>query len=211
MSQRATVLTMRKVIQRLALALACISIVLIPATSVRADGDQQEAFYFHSPVPLGVDAVRLDPGKKMVYLLASVENQTLDGLHVTRQPHKGRVVRVDGSLVKTYPDALDFRVTATAMPNEFQGVDSYPIETKEPLNAFLLGLKFRLKVFRGLHMQEIKPANVKVIGVPAYQPYDERVYRVSFDTPNIPVDARMVLEVFGPDGQRLTRFHLEML
>jgi hypothetical protein len=60
-------------------------------------------------------------------------------------------------------------------------------------------------------MTEISPTNVKLIGVPSYQPYDERIYRLSFDTPNVPVDARLVLEVYDSSGTRLTRFHLEIL
>ena len=79
------------------------------------------------------------------------------------------------------------------------------------MNEFLLGLKFKLKIFRGLQMKTVNPSNVKLIGVPSYEPYDERVYRVSFETPDLPVDARLVLEVFDSTGTRLTRFHLEIL
>ena len=60
-------------------------------------------------------------------------------------------------------------------------------------------------------LTEIDPANVRLIGVPAYEPYAERVYRVSFNTPNVPVDERLVLEVFDSAGTRLSRFHLEIL
>ncbi len=211
MSQPPTVSTMQKPLQRLALVLTVLSLVAVQPFKLLADDGQQEAFSFHSPVPLGVEAIKLEKSKKMVFVLASVENQSLDGLHITRAPHRGRVERVDGSLVKTYPSSLDFRVTASAMANELSGIESWTIQSDQQLNDFLLGLKFRLKVFRGLHMVEMKPANVKLIGVPAYQPYDERVYRVSFETPDVPVDARMVLEVYSADGQRLTRFHLEML
>ncbi len=202
---------MHKPVSRLALAIALLAICASSPFSLRADDDQKEEFRFHSPVPLGVDAIRLEEARKTVYLLASVENQSLDGLYVLREPHHGRVQRVDGNLVFNYPNSLDFRVTASAIGNDFQGVDSFPMHTKLSLNDFLLGMDFRLKVFRGLKMTVLKPTNVKLIGVPAYEPYDERVYRVSFDTPKIPVDARMVLEVFSADGQRLTRFHLEML
>src|SRR5947209_3351386 len=115
-----TVLTMRQTSFRLALTVTLVVTMLLQPFSVRAEDDQHEAFYFHSPVPLGVDSIRLMPSKKVVYLLASAENQTLDGLHVERGPHVGRVARVDGTDVKTYPEALDFRVTATSLPNEFQ-------------------------------------------------------------------------------------------
>ena len=178
---------------------------------LRAGDDKTEPIFFHAPVPLGVEALRIEPSKKTVYVMASVENQTLDGLHIYRQPHLGRVVRVDGSEVKTYPETLDFRVTISSMASDFQGIEPYPVTNHQSLNDLLLGLKFRLKVFRGLKMKEVDPATVRLIGVPAYEPYGERVYRVSFTTPDVPVDARMVLEVFDSSGTRLTRFHLEML
>jgi hypothetical protein len=208
---RTTVRTMPKISVRLALTAAILFSLLWQPKNLRAEDDQYETFYFHSPVPLGLEAIRVMPTKKMVYLLASAENQTLDGLQVNRAPHVGRVSRSDGSPVKTYPSGLDFRVTATALPNDFKGVDQFQVTTHEPMNDFLLGLKFKLKAFRGLKMVELTPANVKLIGVPSYQSYEERVYRVSFDTPNLPVDVRLVLEVYAADGTRLTRFHLEML
>src|SRR3954466_14485141 len=79
------------------------------------------------------------------------------------------------------------------------------------LNSFLLGMHFRLKVHRGLKVSVIKPENVHLIGVPADQPFEERVYKVAFDTNDLPLDARLVLEVTGPDGEKLSRFHLEVL
>jgi hypothetical protein len=210
-SRQATVFTMRRTFFRLLLTGALVVATLSQPFSLRADDEQHEAFYFHCPVPLGVDSVRLMPSKKVVYLLASAENQTLDGLKIYREAHLGRVSRVDGSDVASYPAQLDFRVTATSLPNDFQGVDQFAINSKQSMNAFLLGMKFKLKIFRGLKMKVVTPTNVKLIGVPSYQPYDERVYRVSFDTPDVPVDARMVLEVYDSAGTRLTRFHLEML
>ncbi len=60
-------------------------------------------------------------------------------------------------------------------------------------------------------MQVIQPVLVRQIGMPADVPYDERVYRIAFDTGNIPVDARLVLEVFSPKGELLTKFHFELL
>lgn len=211
MSQSLTVLTMRKSTLRLALTAMIVVSLLWQPLALSAQDDSFEEFSFHSPVPLGLDCIRVMPSKKTVYLLASAENQTLDGLKISRDPHVARVLRVDGSEVKSYPSALDFRVTASALPNDFRGIDEYEIQSKHSMNEFLLGLKFKLKVFQGLQMKTIAPANVKLIGVPSYEPYDERVYRVSFETPDLPVDARLVLEVYDSTGTRLTRFHLEML
>ena len=211
MAQLSTVLTMREISLRLALTATILLTSLWQPFSLRADDDQHEAFYFHSPVPMGIDAIKLLPGKRIVYLLASAENQSLDGIKVDRTPHIGRVARTDGSEVKSFPGALDFRVTASALANEFRGIDEYEIKSQQPIYDFLLGLKFKLKLYRGLHLQFFFFFFVLLIGVPSDQPYDERVYRVSIETPNLPVDARLVLEVYDGHGTRLTRFHLEML
>src|SRR3569833_2352430 len=119
MAQLSTVLTMREISLRLALTATILLTSLWQPFSLRADDDQHEAFYFHSPVPMGIDAIKLLPGKRIVYLLASAENQSLDGIKVDRAPHIGRVARTDGSEVKSFPGALDFRVTASALANEF--------------------------------------------------------------------------------------------
>jgi len=208
---RLTVPSMRKSPSRRAFAAAVLVTALWQPRFVIAGGDQNDGFYLHCPVPLGVDAVRLESLKKTVYVMASVENQTLDGLHVVRAAHVGHVVRIDGSEVKTYPNALNFRVTASVLANDLQGIVPYTVSNQQGLNEFLLGWKFKLKIFRALKMTVIEPVNVKLIGVPAYEASRERVYRVNFETPNLPVDARLVLEVFDASGNRLTRFHLEML
>src|SRR6266568_2855781 len=171
MARRTTVRTIREIALRSALTATILFTSLAQPNSLRADDDQYEVFNFHSPVPLGLDAVRVLQLKKTVYLLASAENQSLDGLHVSRVPHFASVVRTDGSEVKTYPGALDFRVTATALPNDFIGISEYEIKSHQSMNEFLLGLKFRLKIFRGLKMTELSPANIKLIGVPSYEPY----------------------------------------
>jgi ubiquitin-protein ligase len=60
-------------------------------------------------------------------------------------------------------------------------------------------------------VKELEPLSVKIIGVPADTPYDERIYRVSFELPNIPVDDRIVLNVLSPNGECLSKFHLQLL
>ena len=50
-----------------------------------------------------------------------------------------------------------------------------------------------------------------MIGVPADVAYDERVYRISFSGQKIPVSDRCILEVLSPTGERLTRFHFDLL
>jgi hypothetical protein len=62
-----------------------------------------------------------------------------------------------------------------------------------------------------LQMREIQPDSVEMIGVPADIAYDERIYRVRFNVDQLPVTDRCVLEVLLPDGERLTRFHFDLL
>jgi hypothetical protein len=42
-------------------------------------------------------------------------------------------------------------------------------------------------------------------------PYDERIYRIGFDMGKIPIQDRVVMEVLTPTGQRLCKFHLDLL
>jgi hypothetical protein len=50
-----------------------------------------------------------------------------------------------------------------------------------------------------------------MIGVPADVPYDERVYRINFALDKLPITDRCVLEVLSPTGERLTKFHFDLL
>lgn len=211
MSQRPSTLASRTV--AMLLLAVVVSLVVAPSTLVANDkkrAAEAPSFMLRAPMPLGVEAFQDLPSKRNFYLYASVENPALDGVRVVRS-REGSVTRSDGTPLTSYPEVLDFRVTASAFEQELSGVQAEAVECRKDMNEFLLGLKFRLKIYRGLHMQIIKPKNIATIGVPADLPYDERVYRVSFDTHNIPVDARIVLEVMSPEGNRLSRFHLELL
>ena len=59
--------------------------------------------------------------------------------------------------------------------------------------------------------RQVAPVSVQLIGVPQDVPYDERVYRVTFDVGDLLVTDRCVLMVLSPDGERLTRFHFNLL
>ncbi len=164
---------------------------------------------FHSVVPLGFDAIRLEPANRTVYLLASAESADFDGMRRIEQGSMVRVLAADGTPVRHYPDVVRFRVTATTRGPKMSDVDPYPIDSKIALEDYLLGLRFRVKVFRGLKMTELEPDAVRMIGMPAEMPYDERIYEVSFALGRVPLADRLVLEVLSPDGIRLTKFHLE--
>ena len=153
----------------------------------------------------------LRPVNRRFYVMASADNPEFDKCKVTRIHLGGTVVSADGTEMRHYPQELTFRVTASAIESDIFASDIDPVNYSGDLNSFLLGLQFRLKVYRGLKMSTMKPERVHLIGVPADLPFEERVYHVAFDAADVPVDARLVLEVTGPGGEKLSRFHLEML
>ena len=102
-----------------------------------------------------------------------------------------------------------FRVTA-GTKDRLTDTPGYPISTQTKLNEFLLNLRFRVKVFRGIDARILQPQEVKMIGIPADEPYNERIYRVAFDLGDVNIEDRVVLEIFeGNNDQRISKFHLE--
>jgi hypothetical protein len=86
-----------------------------------------------------------------------------------------------------------------------------PLDVSQDLNSFLLGLHFEAEIFRGMQMRRLQPVSAAMIGVPATESSDERIYRVKFNVGNVRPDDRIALIVTDANGQRLTKFHLEFL
>jgi len=173
---------------------------------------QQSVFYYRSPVPMGVEGFQQTATKKLFYLMSSAENPEFQGLKITRKFPGGSVSTPEGRHLRTYPSVLTVRVTASMIDaNLFAASEPTLVADDTDLNAMLLGLRYQLKVYQALKHHILKPVSVTQIGMPTDLPADERVFRVKFDTEDIPVDARLVLEVFSPKGEKLARFHLELL
>ena len=112
--------------------------------------------------------------------------------------------------MQQFPSRIEFRVTATSrVESNTTGDTPFPINAGD-LEPLLRSLRFRLKVFDGLHAASFSPAAVKMIGVPDDVPYNERVYRVAFDIGSVPTTQRMLLEVLTPEGERMCKFHLDL-
>jgi hypothetical protein len=176
-----------------------------------AQSNSDNIFWFTSPLPLGAEGFVLHPVNRHFYVLACVENRRFDRLQVSRVRTSPFVIDAAGQVWHEYPAELNFRVTATAIQDILNNLDTSDITEPGDINSFLLGLKFRLKVYHELDMRILPPTSVNLIGLPADEPGEERVFRVSFNTGQVPVDDRLVLEVLSPGGQLLTRFHLELL
>ncbi len=170
----------------------------------------EPVYEFRSIVPLGVESFKLEPASETVNLLASAESPLFEGVRLLGHGRNRIVLAADGSRLSCFPQQIVFRVTASARGKALDD-KPIPVETTADLNQYLLSLRFRLKVFRGLEYREIKPQSVEQVGVPDDVPYSERVYRLAFSLDNVTVDERILLEVYDATGDRLTRFHLELL
>lgn len=168
-------------------------------------------FNVNGRIPLGIESFRLQPSGREFYLMASVENPAFAGLYRSVD-HNGhpRLFTSGDKQVTYYPSRVQFRLTASAREKL---IDDRPFDTHAKLGVDdLLGqLQFRVKVFHALEYRYVKPTIVEDIGVPKDVPYDERIYRIGFDLGKVPIEDRVVMEVFSPTGERLCKFHVDLM
>ncbi len=165
---------------------------------------------FHASTPAGYDVLLLKPNGSILTLLGLIECPELEGVQQVADGMKSKIIGADGKPLVHFPRHFDFRITASLRktvlvePTEVFNIPEKPQD-------LLLNLRFRLKTYHALKVQEIQPQSVQMIGVPAEVSYDERVYRVSFAVDDIPITDRCVLEILAPSGERLTKFHFDLL
>ena len=173
----------------------------------------QSELWFHSVVPLGVETVRLEPSRASVNLLASATSPAFEGLKRLRAGADGTgftLVSESGRRVNFFPHQIVFRVTASTRGEPLEA-EPLTFETKEPAEELILHFQFRLRIFHGLEWQDLNPAKVEMIGMPADVSYPERIYLVRFDLHRVPADDRLLLQLLDSSGQRVCRFHLDLL
>jgi hypothetical protein len=193
------------------IALGTMLFCLVPPGSASgpAKTSPRVEYVYHSLVPLGALTFSVDPWHSVLTVLASAENSEFEGWRRELQGERTRLVDSTGHPVRLFPDQVDFRVTLGTRTRLVEEIP-FPIQTTLPVNDYLLNVRFRLRIFHGLRQTEIPASSVAMVGVPADIPYDERIYRVSFDLDDISTDDRVVLEVLAPGGERLCKFHLDM-
>jgi hypothetical protein len=168
------------------------------------------AWRLHSRVPLGSDTLLLNPSHQVVSILALAESPQFEGWRLTLNHQKPALLDVAGKPVQTLPQVVTFRITVGTLDRVMDG-NPLPLDVSQDLNSFLLGLHFEAEIFRGMEMRRLQPVSASMIGVPAAEGSDERIYRVKFNFGNARPDDRIVLIVTDSAGQRLTKFHLEFL
>ncbi|MFB3815312.1 MAG: hypothetical protein ACE14L_14495 [Terriglobales bacterium] len=187
---------------------------LLPAGAF-ADGRAHNAHgtaiaTYREHVPLGIAGFFTRPARRSFYVISTARSAQFQDWKLKSRGGTRYVEGPDGSIIRQYPHNLSFRVTATAMLPELMDVDREMLDNVSDMNALLLQLGFRLKIFHGLEVTTVNPQAVDMIGMPADVPYDERIYRLSFVLPReVPIEDRIVLEVLSPAGGRLCKFHLE--
>ena len=191
--------------------LAMVVSLCLPLVAQAGSANQSRptSWAFNSTIPLGTDLLVLRPSKLQVSLMASAESEQFKSWRLIEENDKRRVIDIDGQPVRKMPGRITFRITA-GTKDKLTDTPGYPIETEANLNDFLLKLRFRVKIFRGLDARIVEPQEVKMIGIPPDEPYNERIFRAAFDLGDVNIEDRVVLEVINGDtNQRVSKFHLE--
>lgn len=167
-------------------------------------------WHLHKRIPMGSEALVLQPAHRAVQILATAEAPQFEGWKLESRHNNAVLLDVSGKPVAELPHVINFRVTMSARDKVLDS-NPLPVETTKDLNHFLLDVHFRLQIFRGMQMREIKPVTTKMIGIPADELADERIYRTSFDVGSVRPDDRIVLLITDGAGNRISKFHLEFL
>jgi hypothetical protein len=167
-------------------------------------------WHLHKRIPLGSEALLVEPAHRAVQILATAEAPQFEGWKLESRQNNAILLDVTGKPVTELPRIINFRVTVSARDKV---LDSNPlsVESTKDLNQFLLDVHFRLQVFRGMEMREIAPVTTKMIGIPTDELSDERIYRTSFNVGSVHPDDRIVLLIIDGAGNRISKFHLEFL
>lgn len=190
------------------------AIVLLAAiflsASLRARGNGDSDIAAAPVLPLGMDSLMLGPKGPTFSIYASAEGAELSGLRFEGESGHATIFRSDGTPLKELPSPLVFRVTATTLAVSDSNHPNV-IDAALPLPDLLRSFRFRLRVSgRALETQRYEAAEVRMIGVPADVPFDERIYRVTFNAPPLPVSDHIILEVLTPEGELVSKFPFDL-
>lgn len=165
---------------------------------------------FHASIPAGYEVLMVRPSGAIVSLLGLIECPELEGAQQVTSGVNAEIVTMDGERLRHFPQNFSFRITASLRKTVvIDPTDTF--NSAERPEDLILKLKFRLKAYHGLDVLEIPPESIQIIGVPSDVASDERVYRIRFNVKKLPVTDRCVLEVLSPEGDRLAKFHFDIL
>jgi hypothetical protein len=192
------------------LVLAAFSVPCHPQSDRMILLESAGTWHLRSRIPLGEYELALEPAHRTVEILATAEAPAFAGWTLKSRASRAVLLDEAGNLVRKLPNSITFRVTASTR-DRLLDTDPIRFDCKQSVSDFLAGLRFSLQIFRGMEMRNVQPTRQWMIGVPADEPADERIYRVSFDLGDARPDDRIVLMVMDASGTRVTKFHLEFL
>lgn len=193
-----------------AIGLLLFTLAIVLAQAAPATAQNADELRFRTITPLGTDALLLQPAKKLISMLLTLDCKALDDARVVEKGSRKFVITPEGTELLTYPSELKFRFTVGSR-TVLGEKDPLEVQTSSTPEEFETHLHFRLKVFHGVDTQTVVPVESKIVGVPPEMPYDERIYRISFKLPEIPAGDRMMFEVLDDSGARVAKFHLQLM
>jgi len=159
----------------------------------------------HPTMPAGYAVMVLKPSGANLSLMGLIECPELEGAQSISEGANKKLVSADGDTIRHFPQRFSFRITAS-LRKMLLDAPVAAVDVGDDPHELLLNLKFRIRAYNGLETHEIVPESVEMIGMPADVPYDERVYRINLNNVNLPITARLVVEVRTPQGELLTHF-----
>jgi hypothetical protein len=178
--------------------------------AVAAAGQLETGPGLHTAMPAGSTVVRLEPSGADLAVLGLIECPEIEGARHVSEGMNSRIVSADGATLQHFPRHFSFRITVSLRKTLIEG-PADTIMTQDDPQHFLLNLGFKLRVYHGLETHELPAHAVELIGVPADIPYDERVFRLSFEVENLPVTDRVVLVILSPQDVPVTHFAFALL
>lgn len=198
------------------LFLAAVLLLSVPcAASNKAsfNGSGHPLHIYHSLIPLGseVFAYADKNERKTFYVLASAQDGEFAGDQIWVDGDRHVLRNAHGALVETYPRHMRFRISVSEDEGFLPTDQPLPVETHgRTFNDFICGLKFEMRVFHALKDRVIHPTKVVHIGMPPDVPSKERIYEVTFDIGNVPIEDRIVMHVLTSEGDRLAKFNFDL-
>jgi hypothetical protein len=163
-----------------------------------------------STLPAGYDVVVLKPSGANLSMMGLIECPELEGAKSVSEGANKKLVSAEGDTIRHFPQRFSFRITAS-LRKMLMDRPVASVDVSDEPRELLLNLKFRIRAYNGLENHEIVPESVEMIGMPADVPYDERVYRINVNRVDLPITARLVVEVRTPQGELLTHFPFSLL
>jgi hypothetical protein len=164
----------------------------------------------HPNMPAGYDVVVLKPSGANLSMMGLIECPELEGAQSIAEGANKKLVSADGDTIRHFPRRFGFRITAS-LRKMLMDRPVASVDVSDEPHELLLNLKFRIRAYNGLENHQIVPESVEMIGMPADVPYDERVYRINVNNVDLPITARLVVEIRTPQGELLTHFPFRLL